>query len=247
MEADIRAHLDDGRRGEIMREGFRVTIAGPVNAGKSSLLNALAQREAAIVSNLPGTTRDVVEAHLDVGGYPVLVADTAGLRETTTEIEAEGIRRALGRAREADLVIWLFDVSRPEEGLPAEAVDRSRALIVANKADLAGPSGQGAPPADLAISVRTGAGLGDLTARIAAMAADRLQSEGEPPPTRARHRRELQATAEALRAFMDAPADEPELRCEDLRCAAAHLGRVTGRIDVEDVLDRIFAQFCIGK
>lgn len=244
---DIRTHLDDGRRGEILREGFRVTIAGPVNAGKSSLLNALAQREAAIVSDKPGTTRDIIEVRLDLGGYPVVVSDTAGLRASDEEIEAEGMRRALARAVEADLVIWLIDGGGDlGASLPAEMAKRVRAIVATNKSELLSEPEREAVNADLSISVHTGEGIADLIARIAAEAAERLDVGDQALLTRERHRRELEAAGDALRRFLES-GDDIELACEDLRQAATCLGRITGRIDVEDILDRVFAQFCIGK
>ncbi len=248
LESDIRSHLDDGRRGEILREGFRVAIAGPVNAGKSSLLNALAQREAAIVSDKPGTTRDIIEVRLDLGGYPVVVSDTAGLRASGEEIEAEGMRRALARAAEADLVVWLVDGARDHTAkFPAEMAKGEPPFVAINKSELISEPEREAVEADLFISVHTGEGMANLVAHIAAEAAARLYNADQAPLTRERHRRELEAASDAVHRFLDAPGDNPELACEDLRQAATCLGRITGRIDVEDILDRVFAQFCIGK
>ncbi len=248
LERDIRSHLDDGRRGEILRSGFAVAIAGPVNAGKSSLLNALAQRDAAIVSDKPGTTRDIVEVRLDLGGYPVLVSDTAGLRESGEEIEAEGMRRAIARACEADMVVWLADGAGNQNARPpSEMRDCRSTLFAVNKCELLKDDEPHALEADLLISVHTGQGIGELVSRIAGEAAARMGGEEQPPLTRERHRRELACAADALSRFTDATGGEMELRCEDLRHAAACLGRITGRIDVEEVLDHVFSQFCIGK
>ncbi len=247
LERDIRAHLDDSHRGEILRDGLRVAIAGPVNAGKSSLLNALARREAAIVSDKPGTTRDVVEVRLDLNGYPVIISDTAGMRETDEEIEAEGVRRAYARAAEAHIVVWLIDGAQPEPPPPPAQLPAEKLLVVVNKVDLL-PSREAYPvDADFFISVHTQEGIGDLVARLGEEAAKRLEAGETAPLTRKRHRRELEAAARALRAFREGLPDELELRCEDLRRAADCMGRLTGRIDVEDILDQIFAQFCIGK
>ncbi len=247
LERDIRAHLDDSHRGEILRDGLRVAIAGPVNAGKSSLLNALARREAAIVSDKPGTTRDVVEVRLDLNGYPVIVSDTAGMRETDEEIEAEGVRRALSRAAEAEIVVWLIDGAQPEPASPPAELTSEKLLVVVNKAELLASREAYPMDTDLFISVHTQEGVGDLVARLGEEAAKRLEAGETAPLTRERHRRELEDAARALRAFLKGSPNELELRCEDLRRAADCVGRLTGRIDVEDILDQIFAQFCIGK
>lgn len=246
MRGEIAAHLADKRGGEILRDGFRIVIAGPPNAGKSSLLNALARRDAAIVSAEAGTTRDVIEVRLDLGGYPVILMDTAGLREASGEVEREGIRRTLERAKEADLVLWLADATDPVSYAPAALPMESSAaaLCAINKVDLAdGPFPSGALP----ISVKTGEGLDSLIERLAAEARLAIDIGESPSITRARHRHELERCAAALDRFMAGRFADLELRAEDLREAAAALGRLTGRIDVEDVLDKIFADFCIGK
>jgi tRNA modification GTPase len=253
----IRAHLDDGRRGEILRDGFRVAIAGPPNAGKSSLLNALARREAAIVSEEAGTTRDIVEATLDLGGVPVILSDTAGIREAEGKVEREGIRRAVAHARAADLVLWVVDGASPG-GTPAPPADlAARAgalLLVVNKVDLMAGWQAGADRApgnteggELRISARTGAGLPGLVQAISARAAAGPGEPDTPAITQARHRELLQACAAALEAYLAGGREEAELRAEDLRRAAAALGRITGRVDAEDVLGAIFSRFCIGK
>lgn len=247
LEAEIRAHLDDSHRGEILRDGLRVAIAGPVNAGKSSLLNALARREAAIVSDTPGTTRDVVEVRLDLGGYPVIVSDTAGMRETDEAVEAEGVRRAIQRAADAHIVVWVLDAAKEHPEPPPEALVRKKTIVVVNKSELLSSKDAYGVNADLFISVHTQAGLDDLVATLGAEVAARL-AEGESVPlTRERHRHELEGAVHALRTFLDSPSNQVELRCDDLRAAADCLGRLTGRIDVEDILDHVFAQFCIGK
>ena len=247
LETDIRAHLDDAHRGEILRDGLRVAIVGPVNAGKSSLLNVLAQREAAIVSDKPGTTRDVVEVRLDLNGFPVIVADTAGMRETHEEVEAEGVRRALARAAEAQIIVWLVDGEEPNPTPPPEALSADKLRIVVNKAELL-PSRETYPlPVDLFISVHKQQGISELVLLLGDEAAARLDAGETASLTRERHRRELEEAAQALRIFLDGSPGDLELRCEDLRRAAACMGRLTGRIDVEDILDQIFTQFCIGK
>jgi tRNA modification GTPase len=242
LAAEIAAHLDDARRGERLRDGVSVAIVGPPNAGKSSLLNALARRDIAITSAIAGTTRDVIEARLDLGGFPVLLADTAGLRRSVDSIEQEGVRRALARAEAADLRLVVLDATRPGETVDPQLIDGD-ALVVMNKIDAA--SGQGVEEA-LGISVKSGAGMEELLARLTAEVAKRAGGgSGAPLITRARHRAALADCAAALARFADAAL--PELAAEDLRQAARALGRITGRVDVEDMLDLIFREFCIGK
>lgn len=247
LERNICTHLYDSHRGEILRDGLRVAITGPVNAGKSSLLNALARREAAIVSDKPGTTRDVVEVRLDLNGFPVIVSDTAGLRETDEEVEAEGVRRALASAADAQIVVWLVDGAQPEPVGPPAELAPEKLIVVVNKSELLTSRDAFPIDAGLFISVHTQEGIGDLVTWLGDEAARRFDTEGDAPLTRERHRRELEETLCALRAFLNGPPKELELRCEDLRRAAVCIGRLTGHIDVEDVLDQIFAQFCIGK
>jgi len=247
--AEISGHLADNHRGQRVREGLAIAILGPPNAGKSSLLNALARREMAITSPIPGTTRDVIEAHLDLGGYAVTVSDTAGLRPSEDIVEAEGVRRAQARGEAADLRILMLDGSRPEQMHPLlrELIDPDT-LVVANKIDLAGDpawaDGLGAGPA-LRLSLQTGAGLEALVARLTAEIAGRFDTAGAPLITRARHRAALEECVGALARSLE--ADLPELAAEDLRLAVRSLGRITGRVDVEDMLDLIFREFCIGK
>lgn len=245
LEGEIAAHLDDGNRGEILRDGFRVVLAGPPNAGKSSLLNALARRDAAIVSEEAGTTRDIIEVRLDLGGLPVIVSDTAGIREPQGTIEHEGIRRTLAHARDADLVLWLSDATAPLVPPPAEVAGRGGMffLPLASKIDIPGAAADGR----LGVSAKTGAGLPDLVAAIAQSARERIGDLSAPAITRERHRQNLMVCAGALRDFLDGPGSEHELRAEDLRRAVQAIGRITGRVDVEDVLGEIFGRFCIGK
>jgi tRNA modification GTPase len=249
LAAEIAAHLDDARAGERLRQGFTVVLAGAPNAGKSSLLNALAARDVAIVSEQPGTTRDVLEVHLDLQGLPVTILDTAGIRAAEGAIEEEGIRRALARAETADLVIWLVDAGDPHWQPPSDVKAGSApVLTVLNKIDLAEPVPPEAMAGDVTrISAKTGVGLEALTALLGKRVSAGLEASEAPVITRARHRRELEMAREALDAFLAGDASALELRAEELRTAAHALGRITGRVDVEDVLDRIFAGFCIGK
>ncbi|GJE36380.1 tRNA uridine-5-carboxymethylaminomethyl(34) synthesis GTPase MnmE [Methylobacterium persicinum] len=229
--------LADGRRGERLRDGFWVVLAGEPNAGKSTLLNALARREAAIVSDVPGTTRDAIEVRLDLDGLPVVLVDTAGLREAHEAVEAEGIRRSRARIAQADLVLALV----PPGGHPPD-LGGAPALTVHTKADLPGPA-----PAGLAVSARTGAGLPGLLDALRARAEEGLGA-GDALITRARHRDALERCLGHLdRLCAGAGRGMPELAAEDLRLAVRALGEVGGHVGVEDVLDRLFAGFCIGK
>lgn len=248
LHGELQGFLTDGHRGEILRDGFRVVLAGLPNVGKSSLLNALARREAAIVSEEAGTTRDVIEVHLDLEGYPVVVSDTAGIRQTVVKLEREGIRRSMAAARTADLVIWLMDGQSADASFPKELADLGeRTMAVVSKADLLPKNRLKALPPDLpAISVKSGQGMDDMIRRIASMAKDGIGG-GQNVITSVRQRELVAAAHRALQTFLTGSAREAELRAEDLRTAAMALGRITGRVDVEDVLEQIFKRFCIGK
>jgi len=239
LHGELRAHLDDGQRGERLRDGLVFAIVGAPNSGKSTLVNALAQRDIAIVSALPGTTRDVLEARIELGGVPVTLLDTAGLRAAADSIEAEGVRRARARAAEADALIVL---QTPTEPAPADLAPHPRTITVMTKADLL-PAGE--PPGGLLISAQTGLGMQAFLAHLADHARALTQAEGPPPLTRARHRAALRDAADRLASALTAA--QPELRAEDLRMALRALGRITGRVGVEDILDSVFRQFCIGK
>ena len=252
LQEGIGAHLVD-RRGERLREGLHIAIIGPPNAGKSSLLNLLARRDAAIVSETAGTTRDIIEVHLDLGGWPVVLADTAGLRESGDAIEQEGVRRARARAAQADLRLLVLDASGDWKAamrtLTAETEnwDPARDIVVLNKVDLApaDPAAETVP-----LSVRSGEGLPELLARLES-AAGTLMDEGArdqggaPPLTRARHREALAEAHASLGRALVAP--EIALAAEDLRLALRAIGRITGTVRVEELLDVIFRDFCIGK
>jgi tRNA modification GTPase len=294
LAAELDGALADGRRGEILREGIRVAIVGAPNVGKSSLLNALAGREAAIVFDEPGTTRDIIEVALDLDGFPFVLHDTAGLRDTPSAVEQEGIRRALSAAADADVVIAMSNASAPHpvllpasspwracveawphpradaagEGIPelsaaeilasplpwgegqGEGSDaRIKAVIaVLNKADLL-PSQPDCGPGSIPISAKTGEGLDALKAALVSFARENFGAAEAPLITRARHRQEIERARAALASFLASAeaSDHPELAAEHLREAADALGRLTGRLDVEDVLGQIFSEFCIGK
>jgi len=246
LRQDIGRHLGDRRAGEITRDGFHIAIVGAPNAGKSSLLNCLARRDAAIVHETAGTTRDVVEVRLDLAGYPVILADTAGLRQTDDAIESEGVRRARLRAGQADLVIGVFDAALGEDPETRAVLDAAAArFIVRNKCDLL-PVWPRARMGEVVVSARTGQGIDRLEESLGLLVADRLSAGlTSPALTQVRHRQALLETVAALdRALAGA---EAELVAEDLRMAVRSLGRITGRVDVEDLLDVIFRDFCIGK
>jgi tRNA modification GTPase len=239
LRDELAAEIAGAARGEALREGLRIAILGAPNAGKSSLLNALAGREAAIVSPQAGTTRDVVEARVVIAGVPVLLADTAGLRETADAIEAEGVRRARAQGQAAELVLAVFaaDAAPDAETL---ALLETGALVVVNKADLAAPALAG-----IAVSARTGAGLPALRAALEAAVRARAGLSDVAGLTRPRHRAALADTIAALDALPQAAL--PELRAEALRAAMRALGRLTGAMGVEAILDLVFSEFCIGK
>jgi tRNA modification GTPase len=240
---EIDRHLTDSRRGEIVRDGVYLTLFGKPNSGKSSLLNALAKRDVAIVSERAGTTRDVLEVRLDLDGYPVILVDTAGIRDTVDTIEVEGVRRALARIETADIKLLLLDATAadPTDDLPAGMLDTAD-MVVWNKVDIA------SPPEDrrLAISAQTGKGLAPLLAAISELCSNSLESNGNGAPlTRARHRELLTVATSCIRRAESAPANE--LLGEDLRLAMRAIGQITGSVGVEEILDVIFREFCIGK
>lgn len=251
--AEVRQTLTEANRGEIVREGFQVVLAGAPNAGKSSLLNALARRDVAIVSDEPGTTRDVIEVHLDLGGYVVVLADTAGLRKEGGAVEQEGMRRTRARAHAADLILWLVDQQQPIWPPPDFPTDGPPVIHVLNKADL-GEASRPESPDNISretmvrISALTGQGVPELVAHLARAVEERTEcATSAGLPTRERHRHALAACAAALASSLNPAQVEPELIAEDLRLAADALGRITGRIDAEEVLGEIFGRFCIGK
>lgn len=268
---EIGAHLSDARRGERLREGLHIAVIGAPNAGKSSLVNALAQREVALVSDLAGTTRDIVEAHLDLGGYPVIVADTAGLKpellvkaaedgadlQGHDKIEAAGIARALERAQQADFRIFVLDGQ--DDGADLSAVfdlyDAQNSLLLVNKADNGEESVRSGLLKALqgyeflCVSAQSGYGEQAFLSALTARAQDMMGLREAPALTRKRHRDALMDVQAHLLRGLDLGASQglPELVAEDLRLAVRGIGRITGRVDVEDLLDVIFRDFCIGK
>ena len=241
LKQEISALLTSANAGEIIRNGFRVALVGPPNAGKSSLLNALTKRDVAIVSAVPGTTRDVLEVTLNIAGVPVILTDTAGMRETKDAIEEEGIRRAFAAANEADLVVWLNAADVPSVPVP-EGLESGKLVEIVSKGDLADGSGSG-----LTISTREDSGLEALIEFLEVAVKMRIPNVEDVVINRERHRNELNATLESLTGFLESDIDQLDVGAECLRLASDHLGRLTGRVDVEDLLDVVFSEFCVGK
>jgi tRNA modification GTPase len=243
--SDLRIELGSARMGELIRDGLTIVIAGPPNAGKSTLLNALARRDVAIVSPCAGTTRDALEVHLDLNGCAVTLIDTAGLRDSGDEVERMGMARAREKARSADLVLWLSE-GMHRAAFEGEAVGPVWPIFT--KCDLAQPSAEeNADPDALEISARTGRNLEVLIGRIGRFAAGMTGDGHGGLITQARHRKAFEEAAEALARILANPAAPVELRAEDLRSALFSLQRLTGSVDVEDILGEIFSRFCIGK
>jgi len=242
---DIESHLARNKAAEIVRDGFKVVIAGRPNAGKSSLLNALARREVAIVTEIEGTTRDLISVDLDIGGYLVRLTDTAGLRATDDRVEQEGVRRAMRSTADADLVLLLRDVRDPF-GYP-EIDSAARLLKIATKVDTRTTPTAGDSGDELSVSAVTGQGIDSLTKRIAAILAETVNYTGQATAVRARQVDLLRAVVHALRRSVADEDASLELRAEDLRQASHLLGKITGFVDVEDLLGVIFSEFCIGK
>lgn len=254
LAVDIREHLARSRSGERLRSGLQVVLMGPPNAGKSSLLNALAGRDVAIVTEEAGTTRDVLEVHLDLGGYPVTLVDTAGLREEAGRVEQEGIRRAQQRGREADLILWAREPGGPSpEGTGdlelAKISQQTSIWTIWTKADLETPPKQDSSGTikEISTSCDTDKGVQPLLEALTVFAGEMISVGEAPLATRQRHRHFLVECADALAQAVEQSHLPGELRAEELRRAADALGRITGRIDVEDLLDVIFRDFCIGK
>jgi len=244
---EIRAALGDGGIGERIRDGFRVAIIGAPNAGKSTLLNRLARREAAIVAAKAGTTRDVIEVRRVLGGHVVWIADTAGLRVTEDEIEAEGVRRAEMAARDADLRVFLIDAETPDLSALSTDYRKPSDLVVLNKADLV--STPATIEAHYVISAKAGDGVDALEQAIAGFVAEHARSVEAPVITRQRHRARLQDGLRSLETARDGLANDvgAELAAEDVRMALRQLGSIIGVVGVEDVLGAVFSTFCIGK
>ena len=245
LGAEMAQALAESGRGEQVRSGLDIAIIGAPNAGKSSLLNRLARREAAIVTAQAGTTRDIIEVHLHMGGQAVRLADTAGLRETGDIIEAEGVRRALARAEEADLRIAVIDSVDPDLSVLEKL--RQGDVVVWNKIDLARPEQQNVSRETFLLSSQTGEGFAAFEQKLEALIKQRFQPGEGAGLTRARHKRCVEAARSAIDRAYTALSQAPELAGDDLRQALEAIRELAGEADIEAVLDRVFSQFCIGK
>ncbi|MFK7839288.1 MAG: tRNA uridine-5-carboxymethylaminomethyl(34) synthesis GTPase MnmE [Bdellovibrionales bacterium] len=249
LSSEISAHLDDNRRGERLRDGVKIVIVGAPNAGKSSLLNLMAKREAAIVSDMAGTTRDVIDVHLDLDGYPVILSDTAGLRpeelgqDAQGLVEKEGIKRAIDLANSADIKILLFDGSSDDVDQGTLDLCDDQSIVAVNKCDE--KSSLFKLSQGLEISVKSGDGIDSLLEKLTETIKELVGYQETPALTRERHRVALMEAQECMVRSLSGAL--PELVAEDLRLAIRALGRITGRVDVEDLLDVVFRDFCIGK
>ncbi len=245
LAQEIETHVEGYRSAEVIRDGYQVVILGAPNAGKSSLLNAMARREVAIVTDEPGTTRDLVEVTLDLGGLKVVMVDTAGIREASGYVESIGVERALERARLADLVLELIALDEPIIA-PAGEIAAPK-LRIGSKSDLKGRTTGAASSYEFEISARSGFGLSDLLAEVARRATEAAGLAGEVLPSRMRHVELLRRCVGSLRQAVESETLPLELRAEELRDAGFNLGKISGAVDVEDLLDTIFSEFCIGK
>lgn len=248
LVSEIEAHCQRSQGARAIRSGISVVLQGRPNAGKSSLLNALSKRDAVIVSDEAGTTRDVVTVNMDLGGYLFSISDTAGIRDANSKVEAEGVRRAVEAGKSADLILWLSaaDFDRPEEELPTDPAVLCWHLVT--KSDLIDSDvKRSVEPERLLISAHSGSGLTDLESRLVEFARTQCGSGLDDLSTRVRHLEELDNAVTGLKAAAGAAEMPLELRAEDLRIASDALGRLTGRIDVEDLLGVIFSEFCVGK
>ena len=246
--ANIKKTLEDNKIGEKIRDGFRVSIIGEVNAGKSSLLNLLSKREVAIVSEEEGTTRDVIEVYLNIDGYPVILADTAGIREAKNEIEKKGISLALGKSKEADLNIVMIDNSSLKINDKIKNLIKNDSIVVLNKSDIENNQNHKFDVDTILISVKDNRNIDQLIKKLKEKLSKKFISSNSVLITRERHRFKLKESLNEINNFLKKDQDKDvELAAEDLRMATRHLGSIVGKVDVEEILGSIFKDFCIGK
>jgi tRNA modification GTPase len=250
VSSEIQKTLNDQKVGERIREGFKIAIVGPTNSGKSSLLNYLSKRDAAIVSEIAGTTRDVIETHLNLDGYPVVISDTAGIRESKNEIEKKGIKLALNRAEDADLKLVIIEAKNVDfKGVLKDLLDES-AIIVINKSDLIKGklNSKFKKYEHVLISIKKDLNLNKLISKIKNKLKNKFISSENILITRERHRQNLKNCVYHLQKFQEKKLDNDfDKAAEDLRLATRHLGMIVGKVDVEELLGSIFNDFCIGK
>ena len=249
ITSEVKKILDDQKIGEKIREGFKVSITGQVNAGKSSLLNLLSKRKAAIVSNEKGTTRDIIEVYLNIDGYPVILADTAGIRKTENKVEKEGVGLAIKKIEESDLNLMLFDITSNKIDSLIEKNIKDNSIIVFNKSDLSSNIKKEFKNNDVVlISVKENKNIDKLVSLIKKQLKDKFIKNDNILVTRERHRNKLNLCFQELNNFLKKKHDKDiELAAEDLRMASRHLGSIIGKVDVEEILGSIFKDFCIGK
>ena len=247
VHGDIKKILEDQKIGEKIRDGFKVSIIGEVNAGKSSLLNLLSRREAAIVSEEEGTTRDVIETYLNIDGYPVILADTAGIRDSKNEIEKKGVLLAINKSKDSDLNIILIDNSSKQVGDKILNIINNNSIVVLNKSDVYSKINHNFKEAIL-ISVKKKKNIDTLINRIKEKLREKFITSDNVLITRERHREKLNACLKEIDRFLKKDQNKDiEMAAEDLRLATRHLGGIVGKVDVEEILGSIFKDFCIGK
>ena len=245
---NIKKILEDNKIGEKIRDGFRVSIVGEVNAGKSSLLNLLSKREVAIVSEEEGTTRDVIETYLNIEGYPVILADTAGIREAKNEIEKKGISLALSKSKEADLNIVMIDNSSPKINDKVKKLINNDSIVLLNKSDIKNKENHKFDADTILVSVKDNRNIDQLIKKLKEKLSKKFISSSNVLITRERHRVKLNECLKEIDKFLKKDQNKDiELAAEDLRMATRHLGSIVGKVDVEEILGSIFKDFCIGK
>ena len=248
IHSEISKIIEDNKVGEKIRDGFRVSITGEVNAGKSSLLNLLSKREVAIVSDEAGTTRDVIETYLNLDGYPVILADTAGIREAKNEVEKKGISLALGKSKEADLNIVVIDNSSKKINKEIQSMINKDTIILLNKSDVSDKQNHKFDVDTVLASVKNNNNIDKLINLVKAKLSKKFTSNNSALITRERHRIKLKECLKEIEKFLKKdPTKDLELAAEDLRMATRHLGSIVGKVDVEEILGSIFKDFCIGK
>jgi len=248
IHQDIKKILEDNKVGEKIRDGFKVSITGEVNAGKSSLLNLLSKREVAIVSEEEGTTRDVIETFLNIDGYPVILADTAGIREAKNEVEKKGISLALGKSKEADLNIIVIDNSSKVINNEIKNLINKDSIVLLNKSDIRENQNHKFDADTILVSVKNNENIDTLIKKIKEKLSKKFNSNNSILITRERHRVKLNECLKEIDKFLKKDQNKDiELAAEDLRMATRHLGSIVGKVDVEEILDSIFKDFCIGK